>query len=72
MSAATSPTTKRIHAIWVAAPAIPDIPRRPATIAMIRKVTAQFSMIAPQIKCQFTTTRLFDSPGDYNHYPDPR
>jgi hypothetical protein len=39
---------------------------------MIRKVTAQFSMIAPQIKCQFTTTRLFDSPGDYNHYPDPR
>ena len=37
-------TTNRIHAIWVAAPAMPLSPRTPAISPMIRKVMLQLSI----------------------------
>jgi len=40
----TRKTTNRIHAIWVAAPAMPLSPRSPAIIPMIRKVMLQLSI----------------------------
>src|SRR5262245_18983674 len=40
-SARTKPTTNRIHAIWLAAPAIPTKPHNPATIATMKMITAQ-------------------------------
>src|SRR5262249_10580905 len=40
----TKKTTNKIHAIWVAAPAIPLSPRTPAIIPMIRKVMLQLSI----------------------------
>jgi len=38
------PTTKAIQAIWVAVPAMPEKPRTPAIIAIMRNVTAQLIM----------------------------
>ena len=38
------PTINAIQAIWVAVPAIPEKPRTPAIIAMMRNVTAQLIM----------------------------
>src|SRR6266496_6710806 len=40
----TRKTTNRIHAIWVAAPAMPLSPRTPAISPMIRKVMLQLSI----------------------------
>ena len=37
-------TTNRIHAIWVAAPAMPLSPRSPAISPMTRKVMLQLSI----------------------------
>jgi CBS domain containing-hemolysin-like protein len=38
------PTTKAIQAIWVAVPAMPEKPRTPAIIAIMRNITAQLIM----------------------------
>ena len=45
MIASTRPTTNRMYAIELIVPAIPERPRTPAMIAMMKKVSAQLSII---------------------------
>ena len=65
----TNPTTARIkkitnkiHAIWVAAPAIPLKPNTPAIKPMIKKVSAQLSMLKPSLVGTWTNSAL--TPGN--------